>query len=77
MPLHVDGEYMTAEVNDRTVRILKLSKACISQLSELEAKGYRPTHAETRFIVAWKGEEDTEETAIVLPNIVLSNGKAH
>lgn len=77
MPLHVDGEYMTAEVNDRTVRILKLSKACIAQLSELEAKGYRPTHAETRFIVAWKGEEDTEETAIVLPNIVLSNGKAH
>ena len=35
---------------------------------ELKGKGYSPKSAEVRFVVAWKGEEDTEETPIVLAN---------
>ena len=30
-----------------------------------------PYSASIRFIVAWKGEDDTEETAVVLPDIYL------
>lgn len=37
-------------------------------LEKLKGKGYSPKSAEVRFVVAWKGEEDTEETPIVLAN---------
>jgi len=32
---------------------------------------YIPYSANIRFIVAWKGEDNTEETAVVLPDIYL------
>lgn len=38
-------------------------------LEKLKDKGYSPKSAEVRFVVAWKGEEDTEETPIVLVDI--------
>ena len=31
-----------------------------------------PYAAEVRFIVAWMGKEDTEETAVILPDIYLN-----
>lgn len=30
---------------------------------------YRPCGGEVRFVVAWKGESDKEETAVLLPNL--------
>ena len=36
---------------------------------KLKEKGYSPKSADARFVVAWKGEEDTEETPIVLTDI--------
>ena len=71
MRLRIEGGYLSAEIDNRTVRIAKLSKACVSNLEHLEEKGYHPVSAEVRFILAWKGEDDTEETAVVLADISL------
>jgi ATP-dependent DNA helicase RecQ len=58
-------------LNGRDVRVAKLSKAFVETLEKLKDKGYSPKSAEVRFVVAWKGEEDTDETPIVLANLYL------
>lgn len=40
-----------------------------AELEKLLAKGYRPCGGEVRFVVAWKGENDKEETAVLLPDL--------
>lgn len=53
-------------MNGRDVRVAKFSKAFVETLERLKDKGYSFKSAEVRFIVAWKGEEDTEEIPIIL-----------
>ena len=67
--LKLDDVYLVAELNGRDVRVAKLSKAFVETLEKLTDKGYSPKSAEVRFVVAWKGEEDTEEAPIVLADI--------
>jgi ATP-dependent DNA helicase RecQ len=69
--LNLKNGFLSAEIDDRTVRVAKLSKACVEQVEYLESKGYIPFSADVRFVVAWKGEEDEQETAVLLPNIYL------
>lgn len=69
--LHTDGDYFSAELDDHTVRIAKMSKACAARLHELSEKGYLPYKVIVRFVVAWKGDEGKDETAIVLPDLYL------
>ncbi len=71
-----EGPYLTAEIGGKTLRVAKLSSKCLARLQELAQKGYRPHAAMVRFIVAWKGKEDTEETAVVLPDLVLRRESA-
>ena len=70
--LSVSNSYLTAEVNGRSVAIAKFSKAFCEKLLHLEKLGYKPVDGKIRFIVAWKGENDTEETAVVLADMKLS-----
>ena len=67
--LKLDDVYLVAELNGRDVRVAKLSKAFVETLEKLQGKGYSPKSAEVRFVVAWKGEEDTEETPVVLVDL--------
>ena len=67
--LKLDDVYLVAELNGRDVRVAKLSKAFAETLEKLKDKGYSPKSAEVRFVVAWKGEEDTEETPIILADM--------
>ena len=67
--LRLDDVYLVAELNGRDVRVAKLSKAFVETLEKLRGKGYSPKSAEVRFVVAWKGEEDTEETPVVLVDL--------
>ena len=67
--LKMDDVYLVAELNGRDVRVAKLSKAFVETLEKLKDKGYSPKSAEVRFVVAWKGEEDTEETPIILADV--------
>ncbi|MBQ8738964.1 MAG: RecQ family ATP-dependent DNA helicase [Clostridia bacterium] len=67
--LKMDDVYLTAELNGRDVRVAKLSKAFVETLEKLKEKGYSPKSTEVRFVIVWKGEEDTEETPIILVDI--------
>lgn len=71
MALHVDNEFLSVAIQGQMVRVLKFSKACLQRLEELSRKGYQPEKAVIRFIVAWKAEEDNEESAVILPNLYL------
>ena len=62
-----DGAYLLCDGR----RAVKLSQKCQQQLADLGKRGYRIKNAEIRFIAAWKGENDTEETAILLPTLYL------
>ena len=70
-PLRVNGTNLEVMINGAIYFAGRLSKHCLTNLENLSRKGYYPARAEVRFIVAWKGEEDTEETAILLPTIYL------
>ena len=62
-----DGAYLLCDGR----RSAKLSQKCQQQLADLGKRGYRIKNAEIRLIAAWKGENDTEETAILLPTLYL------
>lgn len=70
--LKFDDIYLVAELNGRDVRVAKLAKAFAETLEKLNGKGYSPKSAEARFVVAWKGEEDTEETPIILVDMYFT-----
>ena len=67
--LKIDDVYLSAELHGRDVRVAKFSKAFVEKFERLKNKGYVPTSSEVRFIVAWKGEEDDQETPILLTDI--------
>lgn len=70
-PLEFFHEYLNASLNGKSSTVVRLSKSCIEQLFHLTQKGYVPVEADVRFIVAWKGEEDTQESAVILPSLYL------
>jgi len=67
--LEIDDVYLTVKRNGRDLRVAKLSKAFIETLEKLKDKGYVPKSSEVRFIVAWKGENDDEETPVILADV--------
>lgn len=60
-----------ARVNGKAMPVVRHSKAFRERLKRLTGRRYRPYSSKIRFILAWKGKEDAEETAIVLPDVVL------
>jgi ATP-dependent DNA helicase RecQ len=71
MALSLENYFLLAELNGRTVRIAKLSKACRERLDRLRSNGYTPCSAEVRFVVAWKKEDTDEEIPVILSDIHL------
>lgn len=70
-PLQVCNDGLSAVLDGKYINIVRYSKAFAEKLNIMMRKGYQPQHADIRFIVAWKGEEDTTETAVLLPNLYL------
>ena len=64
--LKFDDVYLTAERNGRDVRVAKFSKSFMEVLEKLREKGYTAKYCAVRFVVFWKGENDEEETPILL-----------
>ena len=59
-------------------RIASLSMSYRKQLDEWYAKGFEVVSASVAYIIAWKGKdepEDAEETAVMLPELVLRQRK--
>lgn len=71
MKLSVNGSFLSAEINDRDINVVKFSKAFEERISHLQRKGYKPTASIIRFVVAWKSEEDEKEYAVILPDITF------
>ena len=69
--LQVTGNYLAAEFDRQKIPVAKFSKAFAEKLNNLQQRSYKPYAAKIRFIVAWKGKEDEEETAVILPDIYL------
>ena len=69
--LAVSGIYLTTEVNGRAIAVAKFSKAFQEKLDLLASQGYKPYTATVSYVVAWQGENDKEESAIVLPMLSL------
>lgn len=69
--LAVAEVYLIAEVNGRTAKVVKFSKAFLEKLDLLSSQGYTPYAATINYVVAWQGENDEEESAIILPMLSL------
>ena len=69
--LAISDSFLSVEVNGRTLRVAKFSQALGEKLEKLKIKGYKPVSANIAFILAWKGEKDEDETAIILPILHL------
>lgn len=72
MVLKIDDIFLTTVINNRDVRIAKFSKAFTEKLELLQNKGYKLTKSTIQFIVLWKNENDTEETPIILANLLFT-----
>lgn len=70
MPLDFDGIYLTAVIDGVKRRVAKLSEGCIETIKGLTSKSYFFGGAKVRFIVAWKEDTDTEESAVVLADLI-------
>ena len=58
--------------------VAKLSKRMQDTINEWNSRGYKPTSALVRFIVAWKPKDspkDEQEYAVILADIILTNDK--
>ncbi len=71
MPLGVEEGGLFIEKEGRRWPVLRYSKSCAAKLEHLREQGFRITGARVRFILAWKGEGDVQETAVLLPDIQL------
>lgn len=69
--LSVKEPYLCADINGQNVRVAKFSKTCRESLENLRGRGYSVYSASVRFIVAWKGEADEDEIAVLLPDLSL------
>lgn len=69
--LKIDDIYLTAERNGNDVRVAKFSKSFVDRLTKLKNRGYSMQYAQIQFVVAWKGENDDEETPILLTYLYL------
>lgn len=58
-------------INNSYCQVALYSKAFRNTLNHWKEQGYKIASARVLFIVAWKGEEDTEESAVVLPELTL------
>ena len=67
--LIIRGNILYVLRNGKVYPVVCFSKKFKDEIAKMLEQGYCPTKAKIRFIVAWKGKEDTEDTAVILPEI--------
>ncbi len=67
--LNIKNNRLYVKCSDRSIPVLQFSAKCNDKIQSLVASGYMPYDAVIRFICAWKGKEDDNETAIILTDI--------
>ena len=63
------GKQLGIYRQNRFIPLLQFSAKFQERIQNLKRQGYQPSHAETHFIIAWKGKENTEESAVLLPDL--------
>lgn len=58
-------------LNTEKNKVASLSKRMKEVLKNFEGKGYTVSNAHVLYIVAWKGQEDTKESAVLLASLTL------
>ena len=69
MHLAVKGSRLYVQTDGRLTPVLQFSSKCNESVKQLITSGYVPYDAVIRFICAWKGKEDTIESAVILADI--------
>ena len=62
-----NGYLKTASDED----VAYLSKQKRAELKDWDEKGYHVQSAKINYILAWKGKDDDEETAVLLAELIL------
>ena len=52
-----------------------ISKLKRAELKDWENKGYHVQSAKINYILAWKGKDDEEESAVLLPELILKKSR--
>ena len=68
MPLVFNNGYFHLQTGES---VATLSQKMQKELNKKQEQGYQVQSATINFIVAWRGENDTEESAVLLPEITL------
>ena len=68
MSLFFDDGYLRIDSGER---VASLSMKKRQELQAWEEKGYHVQSARINYIVAWKGKDEAEEAAVILPELVL------
>lgn len=69
--LEVEGRRLYCNYCGEKYPIAQFSRDCSNRIQSITQKGYSIKSARIRYIVAWKGENDERETAIILPDVDL------
>lgn len=69
--LEVEGRRLYCNYCGEKYPVAQFSKDCSNRIQSITQKGYTIKSARIRYIVAWKGENDERETAIILPDVDL------
>lgn len=69
--LEVEGRRLYCNYCGEKYPIARFSRDCSNRIQSITQKGYSIKSARIRYIVAWKGENDERETAIILPDVDL------
>ena len=67
-PLFFDNGYLRLNTGEK---VAALSKDKRNELNDWAEKGYQVQSAKVNYIVAWRGKEEKEECAVLLPELVL------
>ncbi len=71
--LAVEGEYLCTEPSGE--RVAKFSRAFSAELESFRQKGYEPVEARVAFVAAWRPKGETEEIAVLLPELKLKKNE--
>lgn len=69
--LEVEGRRLYCNYCGKKYPVAQFSRDCSNRIQSITQKGYSIKSARIRYIVAWKGENDERETAIILPDVDL------
>lgn len=69
--LHLDikGNKLYFQSQNKVLPVLQFSSSGYEKIKKIISEGYYPYDAKIRFICAWKRKDDTDESAVILPDI--------